>query len=131
MRSVLLFIFYGLVLAQFGAVYAEGDALDVTEIQGRWVLESIEGRAIDSQDPIYFKIDGMVITGYDRCNRFGGRLDSPGELRVTQRACVDEGPRLPLDLRDPWSQLSRAALVGDMLMLPIADGSGKAVFRRK
>lgn len=95
------------------------------------MLESIDGREVEPKPEIYFEIDGRTLTGFDGCNTFGGSLDAPENLRMTQRACADPGPRLPLDLEDPLAQLEGAKLDGDTLELPLPDGSGTATLRRR
>ena len=104
---------------------------DMKALQGRWVLESIDGRTIETTSDIYFEIDGETISGFDGCNKFGGSLDAPERMRRTQRACSSDTPRLPLDLSDPRSQLESSRLDGDTLELDLADDAGTAKFRRK
>jgi hypothetical protein len=104
--------------------------MDISKLQGRWVLELVNGRPVSSEREIYFEIEELRISGFDGCNRFGGRLDAPGEVRVSQRACAERGPRLPLDLSDPESHLKTAELTGDKLDLPLPGRGGTARFRR-
>ncbi len=113
------------------AAYGNGSAPTVKELQGKWVLESINGQAIESEADIYFKIDGKMISGFDGCNTFGGSLDAPDRMRKTQRACSSDSPRLPLDLSDPRPQLESSKLEGDTLEVDLADEAGKAIFRRQ
>ena len=108
-----------------------GDPMDMSKLQGRWILESINGKPVESENEIYFEIDGPAITGFDGCNKFGGRLDAPARLRMTQRACVSEGPRLPLELPDARPQLKAAEVTGEKLKLLLPDGTGEAGFRRQ
>ena len=103
----------------------------IQELQGKWLLESINGRAVKSEPAIYFKIDGRTITGFDGCNSFGGSLDAPDQLRITQRACPSGGPRLPLELSDPRPQLESSRLEGDTLELKVGDEGDSARFRRQ
>ena len=103
----------------------------VPDLQGKWILESIGDQAIESETEIYFKIDGLTISGFDGCNLFGGLLDKPKELRIGQRACPSDSPRLPLQLSDPRAQLESSELDGDTLDLVLADEAGKARFRRQ
>jgi heat shock protein HslJ len=110
---------------------AAGDAMDMSKLQGRWVLESIGGQPVSAGDEIYFEIDGMTITGFDGCNKFGGSLDAPDRLRMTQRGCVSDRPKLPLELSDPRSQLDAATVTGEQLTLPLPGGPGEAVFSRR
>ena len=110
-----------------------GSAADVSipELQGKWVLQSINDRAIPSEPVIFFKIEGMTISGFDGCNSFGGPLDAPDELRITQRACPSDGPRLPLQLSNPRAQLESSRLDGDTLELDAGDEGGTAKFQRQ
>ncbi len=113
------------------AACGNGSAPTVKELHGKWVLESINSRAIESETDIYFKIDGKTISGFDGCNTFGGSLDAPDQMRMTQRACASDSPRLPLDFSDPLPQLESSKLEGDTLELDLADEAGKARFRRQ
>lgn len=133
MPQVLLGAWLLLTLALAGPLAAceTGGESSAQELQGKWVLQSIDGRAVEAKPVIYFKIDGRTITGFDGCNSFGGSLDAPDELRITQRACASEGPRLPLQLPDPREQLESARLEGDTLELKVDDKGGTATFRRQ
>ncbi|MFQ5525984.1 MAG: META domain-containing protein [Thermoanaerobaculia bacterium] len=104
--------------------------MTISDLQGKWVLESISGDAVETPSEIYFKIDERTISGFDGCNHFGGPLDAPQNLRMTQRACAEEGPSLPLDLAKPLAQLESAHLEADTLELDLPDETGKASFRR-
>ena len=134
MRQTLLRAWVLLAIAHSGAALAacqNSTVLTVSELQGKWVLESIGGHAIESETDMYFKIDGLTISGFDGCNLFGGLLDKPKELRIGQRACPSDSPRLPLQLSDPRAQLESSELDGDTLDLVLADEAGKATFRRQ
>jgi len=124
--------FWG-ILCLIGCVQsgAAGDAMDMSKLQGRWVLESISGQPVSSGDELYFEIEGMTITGFDGCNKFGGSLDAPERMRMTQRGCVSDTPRLPLELSDPRPQLEAAKVTGEELTLPLPGGTGDAVFSRR
>ena len=110
---------------------AANSHMDMSNLQGRWVLESINGKPVESENEIYFEIEGTIITGFDGCNNFGGKLDVPASLRMTQRACISEGPRLPLELPDARSQLKAAEVIGKKLKLKLPDRKGEASFRRQ
>ncbi len=113
------------------AAPATGDLLDVSKLQGRWILESINGTPVESEQEIYFEIDGQIIRGFDGCNTFGGRLDAPTRLRMTQRECVSAGPMLPLELPDARSQLKAGEVAGEKLTLPLSGEAGQAGFVRR
>ena len=121
------------ILCLLGCVQtaAAGDTMDMSKLQGRWVLESINGQPVSSGAEVYFEIDGMTITGFDGCNKFGGSLDAPDRMRMTQRGCVSDRPRLPLELSDPRSQLDAAKLTGEKLTLQLPGGTGEAGFSRQ
>jgi heat shock protein HslJ len=121
------------ILCLIGCVQsgAAGDAMDMSKLQGRWVLESINGQRISPGAEVYFEIDGTTITGFDGCNKFGGSLDAPDQMRMTQRGCVSDSPGLPLELSDPRSQLDAAKLTGEKLTLPLPGGTGEAGFSRQ
>ena len=99
------------------------------DLNGRWVLEAIDGQPVAEDVEVYFEIQGSALSGYDGCNSFGGSLDNPSMLRMTQRACFPEPIPFPLDLSDPRAQLMQSKLQGDVLELPTA--SGTATFRRR
>ena len=103
------------------------NAMDLAELQGRWVLEAIDGKEVPSGGAeIYFEITGQSITGYDGCNRFGGRRTDPSRMRKTQRACSPETTPLPLDFSDLTQQLSRATIRDGNLFVQLRDGTEKA-----
>lgn len=134
MRQTLLTAWVLLAVAHSGTALAacgNNSGPTISELQGKWVLESIGGPAIKSKTEIYFKIDGLTISGFDGCNRFGGLLDKPKELRIGQRACPSDSPRLPLQLSDPRTQLESSKLEGDTLDLVLDNEAGKARFRRQ
>jgi heat shock protein HslJ len=105
--------------------------MDVAELQGRWVLEDIDGKEVPSGGAeIYFEITAQSITGYDGCNRFGGSITDPSRMRKTQRACSSETTLLQLDSSDLIQQLSRATIIDSKLFVPMKDGTQKAKFKR-
>jgi heat shock protein HslJ len=111
-------------------MFAEANAMDVSLLEGRWVLETVNGKGMSGEQEIYFEIKGETITGYDGCNRFGGSLAQPSQLRKSQRGCSSEEPQFPLDLSNPLAQLSVATLQGNQLILRLPDGKGEAKFKR-
>ncbi len=115
----------------FCALLTKVNAMDFSELKGKWVLEAINGKDVISEKlEIYFEITEQTITGYDGCNRFGGSTAQPFVIQKSQRACPPETILLPLDLSDPALQLNRATVSGDKLFLPLPDGKGEAQFRR-
>jgi META domain len=131
-RSVLCcFFWFFIVSVQSYSAFAVAGTMDVSNLQGRWILESINGKAVESENEIYFEIDGAIITGFDGCNNFGGKLNAPASIRMNQRACISEGPRLPLELPDARSQLKAAEVSGKKLKLKLPDRKGEASFRRQ
>lgn len=116
-----------LVLMPLAGVHA----MDVSELKGRWVLETIDGKSVaPEKGEIFFQITEQAITGFDGCNRFGASLTQPSPAQRGQRGCPADAIRLPLDFSSLASQLSRATVSGDMLSLPLQDGKGQAQFRR-
>lgn len=128
MRRVFLCILCFIGFVQSSAV---SDAEDMSKLQGRWVLELINGQPVASGTKVYFEIDGQTITGFNGCNKFGGRLDAPDRLRMTQRGCASDALSLPLELPDPRSQLDAAEVAGEKLKLRLPDGTGEAIFGRQ
>ncbi len=120
-----------LVLMQSGPAFASGEIVNLSRLQGRWVLNSINEHPLNEGNYIYFEIDALTITGFDGCNKFGGRLDALSRLRMSQRACVNNETKLPLKLTDPWPQLNASEVSGDKLTMPLPDGAGKACFNRQ
>jgi hypothetical protein len=114
-----------------GPVMVHAGPMDMSALQGRWMLESINRESVSPEYNLHFKIEGRLITGFDGCNNFGGSLDNPDLIRKGQRACTGSGPRLPLQLSDPLPQLNAARLVGDELIVPLSQGTGEATFRRR
>jgi hypothetical protein len=118
---------FALVLA--AAVPSEAYAMDILKLNGRWVLEAVNGKAISSDQEIYFQIVGDVISGYDGCNTFGGKVTRPFVGRASKRGCAGE-VLLPLDLADPLAQLDQAIIKQNKLFLPLPNSKGDAQFRR-
>lgn len=106
-------------------------AMDISELTGRWVLESVDGHTVTPGDgeQAYFEITDQDIIGYDGCNPFGGKIKNPFSMRKRERGCPDT-PLFPLNLTDPSSQLSRARIENDKLFLPLLDGKSEAQFIR-
>lgn len=105
--------------------------MDISSLNGRWVLEAVEGKPVSEEKDIYFQIEGQTITGYDGCNRFGGSLSSPFVIRRSQRGCASEGISLPVDLTNPLPKLTASRMEGDQLVIPMPSGVGEATFKRK
>lgn len=131
MRQAIWSILFSSWLIQSGTSYASCDDMDVSKLQGRWVLESLSGQPVKQVNEVYFKVSGQTFTGFDGCNNFGGSLDAPSRMRQGQRGCGSEVLRLPLKILDPWPQFKAAKVTGDTLMLPLPDGKGEAGFSRK
>lgn len=105
--------------------------MDVSELKGRWVLETVDGKSVaPEKGEIYFQITDQTITGYDGCNRFGASVTQPSQGQRGQRGCPPDAIPLPLDFSNLVPQLSRATVSGDKLSLPLPDGKGEAQFRR-
>jgi heat shock protein HslJ len=122
---------YMLVFVLCAVTVASSHAMDVSVLEGRWVLEAVNGKEIARESgEIYFQITGQTIVGYDGCNRFGGELTQPAAIRRTQRGCPPETFVLPLDFSELVPQLSRATVAGDKLSLPLPGGMGLAQFGR-
>jgi heat shock protein HslJ len=122
---------YILALSLVYLPFIKAHAMDVASLQGRWVLEAVDGKSVSpDRGEIYFQITEQTISGYDGCNRFGGSLTQPGRIQKGQRGCPADTMLLPLDFSNPASQLSRATVRGERLLLPLPDGKGEAQFRR-
>lgn len=106
-------------------------AMDLSELTGRWVLESVDGHTVTPGDgeQAYFEITDQSIIGYDGCNPFGGKIDNPSSMIKKERGCPDT-PLFPLNLSDPFSQLRRARIENDKLFFPLLNGTAEAQFRR-
>ncbi|MER8963881.1 MULTISPECIES: META domain-containing protein [unclassified Mesorhizobium] len=104
--------------------------VELSDLQGRWVLESVNGVLVSSSVPVYFEVVGDNITGFDGCNNFGGPLLTPDFIRKGERDCEGDYVSLPLDFANPLEQLRQATLDGKLLVLSIPNTAGKARFRR-
>lgn len=101
---------------------------DISEASGRWVLESVEGRPLDGGSKIFFQIDGEIISGFDGCNRFSGRVDQLAMMRGTQRGCPPEVFQIRLaKAQDALNALDRGA---GSVVLPVGEGGELVTFRR-
>jgi META domain-containing protein len=110
---------------------AGAHAMDISELKGRWVLETVDGKSVaPEKGEIYFQVTEQTITGYDGCNRFGGSVTQPSQAQRGQRGCPPDTKPLPLDFSNLLPQLSRATVSGDKLSVPLPDGKGEARFRR-
>lgn len=101
-------------------------------LDGTWVLVEVGGKRVSvgaGQAP-NFTISGKEISGFDGCNRFGGRLDRPGEIVATRMACLGDYVALPLDFEDVAAHLSRGKRSGDTLRLPAWGDFPASVFKR-
>lgn len=101
--------------------------------EGRWRLAELDGRPLRDVAPQRrpaFSVRGPAIEGFDGCNQFNGRLDQPGSVMATRRACPEALP-MPLDLADPLAHLRAARVEGNRLMLPGRAGQPAAVFDRE
>lgn len=131
MRQTIWCLLALVVMAHVGVA---GESGDLSNLYGKWILESINGQPTDSGKKLYFEIketkDGPQISGFDGCNKFGGTLAPPAALWKGQRGCPSGKLLLPLNLSDPRSQLDAADVTGKVLTIPLPDGSGEADFRR-
>jgi hypothetical protein len=105
--------------------------MDFSELKGRWVLETINGKSVAAEKgEIYFDISEHTITGFDGCNRFGASIAQPSRAQRGQRGCPLDAQSLHVDFSKLLPQLSRATVIGEELTLPLSDGKGAARFRR-
>lgn len=113
-----------IILITFGisgwAIAGEG-AGDVGMIQGKWLLRAVNGAPVESEQPAYFSVSGNEFSGFDGCNFFGGMLDNPISLRMTQRACPDE--HLAFDAGALAAKLPAATTQDDTLTI-VLDENG-------
>ncbi|MGD9922781.1 MAG: META domain-containing protein [Pseudorhodoplanes sp.] len=113
------------------AAAASAQPMEMANLRGRWVLETINGQPVPSAlGEVYFQITGPTIIGFDGCNRFGGNMNQLGRVQKGQRGCAPGAPTLPFDLSAALAQLERSSMSGDRLSLPLPDGGGTAQFRR-
>jgi hypothetical protein len=105
----------------------ENNAVHLPALSGKWILLSVSGHRVQTDPPIFFRLDGEVLTGYDGCNNFGGLLSAPARIRTGGRGCPEDHPAFPLDLSHPAKHLAAATRDGDRLLLPLLDGT-QAVF---
>jgi hypothetical protein len=125
------FVWYATLAIAAFVPLSGGAAATLSAIEGRWILEAINGRPVTvGTEEIYFQLNGETITGYDGCNNFGGQITQPTQIRKSQRACPAGTLFLPLDLSNPLPQLDRAKITGGKLFLPLSSSQGEATFRR-
>jgi len=120
-----------LVIALALPVYGAAKAVEIARLQGRWDLVSVNNQPVRVGEPIFFEIDGLTIRGSDGCNDFGGRVDAPSRLVMTQRGCASYAHKLALRPTDLIVQLKAATLVEGRLLVPLPDGGGQAEFKRR
>lgn len=122
----------GAALASCEATPAPG-APQAAPWEGRWLLAELGQRSlreVAAQRRPGFSVQGDAIQGFDGCNQFNGRLDQPGSVVATRRACPDAIP-MPLDLADPLAHLRAARVEGNRLVLPGREGRPGGVFERE
>jgi heat shock protein HslJ len=128
---------FGVIVICIGTVFAailristaQESEMNLVNLQGRWTLESIDGKIVETSRDVFFELRGSTITGFDGCNSFGGPLDSPTRIRASQRSCGDDYVALPLDLSNPLAQLRAAHVKNDRLILTLPGDQGTAVLR--
>lgn len=105
-----------------------GRMADISDASGKWVLESVAGKPVEGGSKIFFQIDGEMISGFDGCNRFSGRVDQVATLRRTQRGCPPEVFQIRLaKAQDALNALDWRA---GSVVLPAGDGGELVTFRR-
>ena len=105
-----------------------GPMPDISDAKGKWVLEFVEGRAVKGESKIFFQIEGEMISGFDGCNRFSGRVDQVARVRNTQRGCPPEVFQIRLSrAQDALNELDWRA---DTVVLPLGEGGELVTFRR-
>lgn len=101
-------------------------------LDGTWELSSVGSQPV-RKGPVdlpYFNVTGDLISGFDGCNRFSGRLGQSLEIAATRRGCAEGAVRLPLDLSNAAAHL-RTAKIGEMyLELPARGAFPASVFIR-
>ncbi len=109
----------------------QGTTMKVEDLQGRWVLQSVNGQPAESKPEVYFEISGDKISGYDGCNRFGGSTSQLGRVFSTRRGCPPDFVA-PIDTSRLEAQLTSGQRDGDTLSLPLlgAEAGGTVVFQR-
>lgn len=123
----------GLVALGVGAIPACAGPLTPGNLQGTWKLIEMNSRPVPpaTADALpRFTIKDQAIEGFDGCNQFWGRLDQPGSIASTRRACPDGSLRLPLDLTDPWAHLRAGRIDKARLILPERGNMTASVFER-
>ncbi len=121
-----------LAMALVCAAFAKADAMDVSQLKGRWTLEAIDGVSLaPDKEEVYFEISSQTITGYDGCNRFGSSINQPTPAQRGQRGCPSDAVPLPLDFSNLAAQLDQATVDGNSLSLPLPGGKGMAHFKRR
>ena len=110
-----------------------------------WILDSLDGKPLIEETFVTLKFDGDVLSGFDGCNRYGGRsedgtsaADADGmfsvpPLAVTAMGCIE--PEGVLDQGDAYlsalMQGQRFRVDGDQLEIFDGEGEARLVFVRQ
>jgi len=125
-----------MLLVAIIAIAAIGNACATTSLaslEGTWRLVSVNSKRLEQlpadQVP-YFKVTGIMVSGFDGCNSFDGRIDQPGNISSTRRGCLENTIKLPLDLGDFRSQLKAGTINKNSLSMPAYGQFPAAMFER-
>ncbi|MEP4769671.1 MAG: META domain-containing protein [Roseibium sp.] len=121
--AVLLITFAFFYWAHAGEI-----SIDVDVITGKWLLKTVDGAPVARDQTAYFSIAGNELSGFDGCNFFGGTLENPALLRMTQRACADD--QLAFDANALVAKLPSATLQNDTLTIVLDDTDLTLLFLR-
>lgn len=116
-------------LTHFPIVSGAAEVMNTTHLQGRWALQTLNGNRIETE--IFFEIDGTKITGFDGCNNFGGRVDAPSRLVMSQRACASKKALPLINISEIITQLRSAKVSNSRMTVPLPGGGGEAEFERR
>ena len=101
-------------------------------LDGTWRLVSIASRPV-GRAPAgvpFFTVKGPIITGFDGCNRFSGRLDQPLSIATNRMGCAEGAVKLPLDLSNAGAHLNSGTIGEKYLELPARRQFPAATFVR-
>lgn len=109
------------------SVLGQERSVRLSDLNGKWTLAELQGKPVLGDTPIFFRLEGEVLSGFDGCNTFAGPVLQPERIRSTGRGCAENYTMLPLDLGRPAEHLLKSRHEDGRLILPVTENS-HAVF---
>ena len=108
------------ILAGLSSLVGSASAWAEAGLDGTWRLLSVDSRPVAKglAGLPYFTVKGQLISGFDGCNQFSGRLDQPVSIAATRMGCAEGAVKLPLDLSKVAAHLDAGKIGKKYLELP-------------